>query len=70
MGKVFIILGLAIAFVGLLLTLKIPIPYLGQLPGDLYVKTGNLQIYFPITTCVLLSLIISLIVYFFFGKSS
>ncbi len=60
-GKMLIILGIFILGIGLLLTLGGKIPYLGRLPGDIVIKRGNFTFYFPIVTCILLSVLLTLI---------
>ncbi|MBA2368686.1 MAG: DUF2905 domain-containing protein [Candidatus Protochlamydia sp.] len=65
MGKILIIFGFLLIGAGFLLLYKGYIPFLGQLPGDIAVKGENYQFYFPIVTCILLSVIISLLLYFF-----
>jgi len=60
-GKILIILGVVIVAIGVLLVLGIKIPWLGKLPGDIFVKKGNFTFYFPIVTCIVLSIIISLL---------
>ncbi|MGH7770014.1 MAG: DUF2905 domain-containing protein [Candidatus Binatia bacterium] len=50
---------------GLLFSLGPKIPWLGRLPGDIYINRGNFTFYFPLTTCILLSLIITLVLYLF-----
>jgi hypothetical protein len=37
------------------------IPFIGKLPGDIHFKKGNFTFYFPITTCILLSILLSII---------
>lgn len=63
-----IVLGLVMAAVGVIWLAAPLIPWLGRLPGDIAVERGNFRIYFPIVTCVVLSLlltaIMSLIRYF------
>ena len=61
LGKSLIILGIIIAAIGIILTFAGKIPWLGRLPGDLYFKRENFTFYFPLTTCILLSIILSLI---------
>ncbi len=63
-GKSLIIIGLIIAAVGVLLTFAGKVPWLGRLPGDIYVKRGNFTLYFPLATSILISLILSLILWF------
>ncbi len=60
-GKMLIILGIFILVIGFLLTLGGKIPYLGRLPGDIVIKRGNFTFYFPIVTCILLSVLLTLI---------
>ena len=58
MGKLLVLLGLGIAGLGLLMMIGVPI---GRLPGDIYVKRDHVSFYFPITTSILLSIILTLI---------
>ena len=67
MGKLLIVIGLLVVFVGVLLVLKIPIPF-GNLPGDFSFKTKHMQFYFPLASSLLVSLILSLLFYFFSNK--
>ncbi|HZX36527.1 MAG TPA: DUF2905 domain-containing protein [Thermodesulfobacteriota bacterium] len=67
-GKLLIIIGIAIVVIGVILAFGQKIPYIGRLPGDLYYKKDNFTIYFPIATSILISVILSLILYFFFRK--
>lgn len=64
-GKSLIILGLIIAAVGVLFTLAGKIPWIGRLPGDIYVKKENFTFYFPLATSIIISLVLSLILWFF-----
>jgi hypothetical protein len=64
-GKLLIILGLALATAGLLLTFTGKIPLIGKLPGDLRIERENFTFYFPLGTCLLLSLLLSLIFWLF-----
>lgn len=65
MGQILLILGIILAIIGLFLIFDIRIPFLGQLPGDFYYKGKNFQFYFPLATSILISVILSLIFYFF-----
>ena len=67
MGKILVIIGLVIVVIGLLLIFKVPIPF-GKLPGDIVIKGEHVQFYFPIVTCVIISIILSLLFYLF-GRS-
>jgi Protein of unknown function (DUF2905) len=62
MGKVLVLVGAAIAALGLLMMLGLPI---GRLPGDIAVKRDNFSFYFPITTSIVLSIILTLILSLF-----
>ena len=58
MGKVLVFLGLGIAGLGLLIMLGLPI---GRLPGDIYVKRDGFSFYFPLTTSIVLSVVLTLL---------
>jgi len=60
-SKFFIFFGLILICLGLLLMFLPKIPYLGKLPGDIYIKKGNFTFYFPLATSILLSLLLTLI---------
>ena len=64
MGRAFIAIGIALVILGLLLTLgeKLPIR-LGRLPGDIVIRGKNTTFYFPLMTCILISLVGSLILW-------
>jgi len=65
LGKVLIIVGLVIAGIGILLVLTPKIPWLGKLPGDILIKKDNFRFYFPVTTCIIISIILILLFYLF-----
>ncbi len=60
-GKSLIIMGLVLIVVGLILNFSGKIPFLGKLPGDIYIKKDNFSFYFPITTCIIISIVLTLI---------
>jgi len=64
-GKTLVIIGGIIVVVGLLLLVaeKVNFPFLGKLPGDIYIKRKNFQVYFPIVTSIVLSLLLSFVLY-------
>ncbi len=66
-GRALIILGIILLLLGLFLTYAhvFPLSKLGRLPGDISIKKGNFSFYFPLTTCVVLSIILTLILYLF-----
>jgi hypothetical protein len=64
-GKFLIYGGIFLVVLGVLFFFGDKIPFLGKLPGDIYIKKKNFTFYFPIVTSILLSLLISLIIYLF-----
>ena len=62
MGKTLVLIGLAIAGLGLLIMVGVP---LGRLPGDFAVRRGNFSFYFPLATSIVVSIILTLILAFF-----
>ena len=62
-GKGLIYIGLVLVVIGVLFSLGGKIPWLGQLPGDIYIERERFSLYFPITTCLLISVIITLVLY-------
>jgi len=65
MGKLLLVLGLVIALIGLFMMLGGRIPFLGKLPGDIVIRRENFSFYFPLGTCILISIIITLILRLF-----
>lgn len=65
LGKSLIILGLAIAAIGVLFTLAGRIPWIGRLPGDIHIKRENFTFYFPLATSIIVSLVLSFILWLF-----
>jgi hypothetical protein len=60
-GKVLILGGAFLAFLGLLLFFWQRIPFLGKLPGDIFLQKGSLQFLFPIVTCIIISIVLTII---------
>jgi DUF2905 family protein len=58
MGKLLLVAGLVIAGIGLLMMAGIPF---GRLPGDIVIRRGSGTFYFPLVTCILLSIILTLL---------
>jgi len=67
MGRWLIALGILLIVSGILLnyTHFFSSSHLGRLPGDIRLKRGNFSFYFPLTTCILLSILFSLVLYIF-----
>ena len=61
LGKMLILLGVFIILVGLFLLLGDKIPWVGRLPGDFVVKKEKFTFYFPLTTSILISIILTLL---------
>ena len=62
-GRRLIVLGGVLIAVGLIVLASGRIPGLGKLPGDIMIKKENFSFYFPLTTCLLLSALLSLILF-------
>lgn len=62
-GKILIILGIIIVAVGGLFLFGNKIPFIGRLPGDIVVHRKNFHFYFPLTTSIIISIILSLIMW-------
>jgi hypothetical protein len=62
MGKGLVIVGLVIAAIGAAMMLGLPI---GRLPGDFAVRRGNFSFYFPLTTSIVLSILLTLLLAWF-----
>lgn len=64
-GKTLIFFGLILLVVGVILSIAGKLPWLGNLPGDITIQRERSTFYFPITTCIVVSAVISLVLYFF-----
>lgn len=62
-AKTFIILGVVFILIGGILSFAGKIPWLGRLPGDIVIKKENFSFYFPLATCLLLSALLSLVLF-------
>jgi len=62
-GKFLILVGIIIILIGALLLLSGRIPYIGRLPGDIIIQKKNFTFYFPLATSILLSILITLILW-------
>ena len=71
-GKLLVIAGILLVLVGLLLMAgsRLPFPGLGKLPGDVSYKGKNVTFYFPIVTCIILSVALTMVLWLisFFGR--
>ena len=60
-GKTLVIVGVVCLVIGLLIWFAPRIPWLGRLPGDLHVRGEKFSFYFPIVTCIFLSLLLTVL---------
>lgn len=60
-GKSLVFAGIAIVVVGLTLWGMSSVPYVGKLPGDIYLRRGSFTFYFPLATCILLSIVATIV---------
>jgi len=65
LGKTLISVGIVLVIVGLLVSLAGKLPWIGHLPGDIHIQRGRFSFYFPLTTCIVVSIVISLVAYWF-----
>jgi len=66
LGNVLIVSGILIVILGIILKLSGKFKWIGKLPGDIVIQKGNFTFYFPLVTCLLASLILSLLLYLIF----
>lgn len=64
-GKMLVVLGVVIAVAGLLLWSGAGKNWIGRLPGDIRFSRGNFNFYFPIVTCLLISVLLTILLRFF-----
>ena len=65
MGKSLIVIGLLLIVIGVAIAFGPRIPFIGKLPGDIYIKKDSFTFYFPLASSILISVIITLIMYLF-----
>jgi len=62
-ATILIVFGLLIALAGVVLLLVGRVPWIGRLPGDIHIQRGNFTFYFPLATSLLLSVVLTLVLY-------
>lgn len=67
-GKNLILIGIFLVVIGFMFLVFGKLPWVGKLPGDIFVRKEDITFYFPITTCILISGILSLVFYLFNKK--
>lgn len=68
LAKFIIVMGLLLVLIGAILLLVGKIPFLGRLPGDIYVHKKGFTFYFPLATSILISIILTIILNLFFRR--
>lgn len=67
LGKLFLFLAVLFAVIGGALLLSPRLPWLGKLPGDIFIQKKNFTFYFPLATGILISIILTLL-FWLFGR--
>ncbi|MFA5062744.1 MAG: DUF2905 domain-containing protein [Candidatus Omnitrophota bacterium] len=67
-AKILILFGILLVAVGMFLFFLPKIPFLGRLPGDIYIQKKNFSFYFPLATSILISIALSLLMWLFSRK--
>ena len=65
LGKFLVTIGAVIVLVGLIFWSGLAPKWLGRLPGDIRIERGNSVFYFPIVTCIIISIVLSLLLSIF-----
>ncbi len=65
MGRLIILIGACLIIVGTLITLNIPMGWIGHLPGDFSLTWGGTKIYIPITTSIIFSFVLAILIFIF-----
>ena len=66
LGRPLIVMGLLLVAAGLIISFAPRLPtWLGRLPGDIHIKRTNFSFYFPLATCLLISAVVSFIMWIF-----
>jgi hypothetical protein len=63
LGRVLVVLGLVVVALGVVLLLVGRVPWIGRLPGDIHLQRGNWTFYFPLGTSILLSIVLTLVLW-------
>jgi hypothetical protein len=72
LGKILLGLGLVMVLLGVILllvgSLSGKVPWIGRLPGDIYIERGNFRFYFPLATSILVSIVLTLLLALFWRR--
>jgi hypothetical protein len=67
-GRTLLVLGLVVAAIGAGLMLLPSVPWLGRLPGDIHVERENFSLHIPLVTCLVVSLLLTLLLNLFLRR--
>ncbi len=65
LGKTLIYFGILLVIAGVLVSWSDKLPWLGRLPGDIHIQREGFNFYFPLTSCIIVSIVVSLVAYLF-----
>jgi hypothetical protein len=65
LGRFLILAGVILIAAGIVVTIAPRLPWLGKLPGDIHIRRENFSFYFPLATCLLVSALLSFILWLF-----
>ena len=65
LGKLLIVSGVVLVLAGIVVSVADRVPWLGKLPGEILVRRDNFTFYFPLASCLLVSAVLSLILFLF-----
>jgi hypothetical protein len=68
LGRTLVVLGLVVVVAGLVMMVLPRVPWLGRLPGDINIEGGSFSVHVPLVTCLVISLVATLIVNLFFRR--
>ncbi len=68
LARILILTGLVIALIGVGILVAGRVPWIGRLPGDLRFHRGGFSLYFPVVTCVLISIVLTIVLNLIFRK--
>ena len=67
-GKILIFIGILLAILGIVFIFGNKIPFVGKLPGDIVIERKNYSFFFPVATCIIISVVMSFILWLFSNK--
>ncbi len=60
-GRILLLSGAFLLFLGLLLIFWSRLPFLGKLPGDMFLQKDGFQFFFPLVTCIIISIVLTVV---------